>query len=62
MSSNPNYKHSADIKGIFSVDGDKITIQVEDFDREIDLTEFLKDFLDKPDVKLSVAYSQEIVG
>ena len=61
MASKINKKYSADIKGLISIDGDKISITIEDYDEEINLAEFILDFADKPNVKIGIAYGEEIV-
>ena len=61
MASKINRKYSCDIKGNISIDGDKITLSVEDVEDEINLAEFIKDFTDKPDVKIAVSYGEEII-
>lgn len=61
MASKINRKYSCDIKGNISINGDKITVEVEDVEGEINLAEFIKDFVDKPDVKIAVSYGEEII-
>ena len=61
MASKINRKYSCDVKGLVSIDGDKITVEVEDMEDEINLAEFIKDFADKPDVKIAVSYGEEII-
>ena len=61
MASKINRKYSCDIKGNISINGDKITVEVEDVEYEINLAEFIKDFVNKPDVKISVSYGEEII-
>ena len=61
MASKINRKYSCDIKGNISINGDKITVEVEDVEYEINLAEFIKDFVDKPDVKIAVSYGEEII-
>ena len=61
MASKINRKYSCDIKGLVLIDGDKITVSVEDMEDEINLAEFIKDFADKPDVKIAVSYGEEII-
>ena len=61
MASKINKKYSCDIKGNISINGDKITVEVEDVEDEINLAEFIKDFADKPDVKIAVSYGEEII-
>ena len=61
MASKINRKYSCDIKGNISINGDKITVEVEDIEDEINLAEFIKDFVNKPDVKIAVSYGEEII-
>ena len=61
MASKINRKYSCDIKGNISINGDKITVEVEDVEDEINLAEFIKDFVGKPDVKIAVSYGEEII-
>ena len=61
MASKINRKYSCDVKGLVLIDGDKITVSVEDIEDEINLAEFIKDFADKPDVKIAVSYGEEII-
>ena len=61
MASKINRKYSCDIKGNISINGDKITVEVEDIEDEINLAEFIKDFVGKPDVKIAVSYGEEII-
>ena len=61
MASKINRKYSYDIKGNISINGDKITVEVQDVEDEINLAEFIKDFADKPDVKIAVSYGEEII-
>ena len=61
MASKINRKYSCDIKGNISINGDKITVEVEDVEGEINLAEFIKDFVGKPDVKIAVSYGEEII-
>lgn len=61
MASKINRKYSCDIKGNISINGDKITVEVEDVEDEINLAEFIKDFVNKPDVKIAVSYGEEII-
>ena len=61
MASKINRKYSCDIKGNISINGDKITVEVQDVEDEINLAEFIKDFVDKPDVKIAVSYGEEII-
>ena len=58
MASKINRKYSCDIKGIISVDDGIITVEVEDVEKPIVLTDFIKDFVGKPDVKIAVAYGE----
>ena len=58
MASKINRKYSCDIKGIISTDDGIITVEVEDVEKPIVLADFIKDFVGKPDVKISVAYGE----
>ena len=58
MASKINKKYACDIKGIISVDDGIITVEVEDVEKPIVLADFIKDFVCKPDVKISVAYGE----
>ena len=60
MASKINKKYACDIKGIISVDDGIITVEVEDVDTPVALADFIKDFVGKPDVKISVAYGEEL--
>ena len=60
MASKINRKFSCDIKGIISIDVGIITVEVEDVDEPIVLADFIKDFVGKSDVKISVAYGEEL--
>ena len=60
MASKINKKYACDIKGIISVDDGIITVEVEDVDTPVVLADFIKDFVGKPDVKISVAYGEEL--
>lgn len=60
MASKINRKYSADIKGIISVDDGIITVEVEDMDEPIVLADFIKDFVGKPDVKVTISYGEEL--
>ena len=60
MASKLNRKYSCDIKGMVSVDDGIITVEVEDVDEPVILADFIKDFVDKPDVKISVSYGEEL--
>lgn len=60
MASKINRKYSADIKGIISVDDGIITVEVEDMDEPIVLSDFIKDFVGKPDVKVTISYGEEL--
>lgn len=60
MASKINRKYSCDIKGIVSIDDGIITVEVEDVDTPVVLADFIKDFVGKPDVKISVAYGEEL--
>ena len=60
MASKINKKYACDIKGIISTDDGIITVEVEDVDTPVVLADFIKDFVGKPDVKISVAYGEEL--
>ena len=60
MASKINKKYACDIKGIISVDDGIITVEVEDVEKPIVLADFIKDFVGKSDVKISVAYGEEL--
>lgn len=60
MASKINRKFSCDIRGTISIDDGIITIEVEDVDEPIALADFIKDFVGKPDVKVSVSYGEEL--
>lgn len=60
MASKINKKYSCDIKGIISTDDGIITVEVEDVDTPVVLADFIKDFVGKPDVKISIAYGEEL--
>ena len=60
MASKINKKYACDIKGIISVDDGIITVEVEDVDTPVVLADFIKDFVGKSDVKISVAYGEEL--
>ena len=58
MASKINKKYACDIKGIISVDDGIITVEVEDVDTPVILADFIKDFVGKADVKISVSYGE----
>lgn len=60
MASKINRKFSCDIRGTISTDDGIITVEVEDVDEPIALADFIKDFVGKPDVKISVTYGEEL--
>ena len=60
MASKINKKYSCDVKGLISSDDGIITIEVEDVDEPVVLADFIKDFVGKPDVKISVSYGEEL--
>lgn len=60
MASKINRKYSCNIKGTVSIDDGIITVEVEDVDEPVVLADFIKDFVDKPDVKISVSYGEEL--
>lgn len=60
MASKINRKYSCDIRGIISADDGIVTVEVEDVEEPIALADFIKDFIGKPDVKISVSYGEEL--
>ena len=60
MASKINRKYSCDIKGIISTDDGIITVEVEDVAEPVVLADFIKDFVGKSDVRISVAYGEEL--
>lgn len=54
-----NRKYSADIKGILSIEDGKIIVSVEDIG-DVDLADFVKDFVDKEDVKITISYGEQL--
>ena len=58
MASKINRKYSCDIKGIVSADDGIITVEVEDVDTPVILADFIKDFVGKADVKITVSYGE----
>ena len=60
MASKINRKYSCDIKGIISTDDGIITVEVEDVDTPVVFFYFIYYFVVKPDVKISVAYGEEL--
>ena len=60
MASKINKKYSCDIKGIISVDDGIITVEVEDVEEPIVLADFIKDFISKEDVKITVSYGEDL--
>ena len=60
MASKINRKFSCDIRGTISTDDGIITVEVEDVDEPIVLADFIKDFVGKSDVKISVAYGEKL--
>ena len=60
MASKINKKYACDIKGIISVDDGIITVEVEDVEEPIVLADFIKDFISKEDVKITVSYGEEL--
>ena len=60
MASKINRKFSCDIRGTISTDDGIITIEVEDVDEPVVLADFIKDFVGKSDVKISVSYGEEL--
>lgn len=62
MASLMNKKYSADIKGLISVDENKvITVSVEDVG-DIDFATFIADFVDKDNVKVTLSYGEEVLS
>ena len=60
MASKINRKYSCDIRGIISTDDGIITVEVEDVEKPIVLADFIKDFIGKEDVKITVSYGEEL--
>ena len=60
MASKINRKYSCDIKGIIDTEDGIITVEVEDVAEPVVLSDFIKDFVGKPDVKISVSYGEEL--
>lgn len=60
MASKINKKYSCDIRGIISADDGIITVEVEDVAEPIVFADLIKDFIGKPDVKISVSYGEEL--
>lgn len=54
-----NRKYSADIKGVLSIEDGKIIVSVEDVG-DVDLADFVKDFVDKEDVKIAISYGEQL--
>lgn len=59
MASDMNKKYGASIKGIVSIDGDKIEVEVKDVEDPINLAEFIKDFDGRLGVKITISYGEE---
>lgn len=59
MASLINKKFSADVRGVISVEGDKVIISVEDFG-DIEFADFVADFLGKEDVKITISYGESV--
>lgn len=59
MASPMNRKYSADIRGVISTDGDKITVSVEDVG-DINFADFIGDFTEKENVKINISYAEEV--
>ncbi|MEG0580240.1 MAG: hypothetical protein RR490_10030 [Niameybacter sp.] len=59
MASKINRKYGADVKGILSIEDGIITVEVEDVDTPVTLSDFFKDFSDK-EVKITIAYGEEL--
>ena len=60
MASKINRKYSCDVKSLISTDDGIITIEVEDMEEPVVFADFIKDFVGKPDVKISVSYGEEL--
>lgn len=60
MASNIKKNYSASIKGIVGIDDNKIVVEVEDSAEPIVLADFIDDFLDKPNVKITISYGEEL--
>jgi hypothetical protein len=60
MASKINRKYGCDIKGIIDTEDGIITVEVEDVAEPVILADFIKDFVGKPDVKISVSYGEEL--
>lgn len=60
MASKINRKYRCNVKGLISTDDGIITIEVEDMEEPVVLIDFIKDFVGKPDVKISVSYGEEL--
>lgn len=60
MASKINRKYGCDIKGFINIDDGIITVEVEDVEKPVVLADFIKDFVGKPDVKISVNYGEEL--
>lgn len=56
-----NKRKSASIKGILSVDGSKLFVEVEDVEKPFNLAEFLADF-DGLEVTVSVSHKMDLGG
>lgn len=59
MPSKINKKYGADIKGILSIENGSMSVEVEDVETPIVLSELFSDFMDK-DVKITIAYGEEL--
>lgn len=59
MASKINKKYSADVWGILSIESGNMTVEVEDVNKPIVLSDFFKDFESK-DVKITIAYGEEL--
>ena len=60
MASKINKKYSCDIREIILADDGIITVEVEDVAEPIVFADLIKDFIGKPDVKISVSYGEEL--
>lgn len=60
MASLMNKKYGADIKGIITIDeNNNINVEVEDIGN-INLANFISDFTDKENVKITISYAEEV--
>lgn len=59
MASKMNKKFSADVRGVLSIEDGQMSVEVEDVDGTVVLSDFFKDFADK-EVKITIAYGEEL--